>query len=306
MNPTSIQKARQNAHVLHVPRVRYLRFAILITGLAAGVVSGETIDLTAVKDNTLYEYDPANTELSLNSNGQGNFFSAGRTLSRGQLRRGLLQFDFASLPDQARVTPGSLQLDLYVVDVPRRDPSARPLWLVPAMEDWGEGTSATEVGVSGAGSGAAATAGDATWFHTSFDPSMHDDQTFTAGGAGYWSAQGAIGDLPIDPIAMFGAPLVEVPSEAGPVTIRGASLEQNVNDWLAGQENFGWLLLGDETVAGENESSARGFASHEHVNELFRPKLRFEYFVPEPGACGLLVYVLLAAGSALRAEKAEG
>ena len=40
-------------------------------------------------------------------------------------------------------------------------------------------------------------------------------------------------------------------------------------------------MLGDEIIVGDNESSLRGFASREHTNVDFRPRLSFEY-LPEP------------------------
>ena len=81
----------------------------LVCGSGAGA---EQIHLTAVKDNTLYQYDPADDSVELNSNGSGNVFSAGRSLNRSQIRRGLVQFDFSSIPAGAQVVPGSLQLDV--------------------------------------------------------------------------------------------------------------------------------------------------------------------------------------------------
>ena len=98
-----------------------------------------SITLEPIRDTTLYEYHPDDPSTSLNSNGSGDFFSAGRSLQRSQIRRGLLQFDFGSLPSGAILVEGTLSLDLQVVDVPRRDASPRPIWLVPSpVEDWGE------------------------------------------------------------------------------------------------------------------------------------------------------------------------
>ena len=236
--------------------IRRTLILLAISWLAAdgSGVAAEQISLPAVRDNTLYEYDPVDDSVELNSNGAGNVFSAGRTLSRSQIRRGLVQFDFATIPVGADVVPGSLTLDLYVVDVPRRDPARRPFWFVPLDEVWGEGMSVADAGVSGAGSGAAATSGDATWFHTDFDPAVHDDQTFTPGAVGFWTQQEALGAAPLDPHALYGDPVGIFTSEAGPISLRATSLENDVNAWLHGQTNAGWIVVGDESLEADAES----------------------------------------------------
>ena len=177
--------------VLKPPRVIYL--VSLVFFVNSQPLCGASVALTATKDTTLYEYHPDDANTSLNSNGSGDFFSAGRSLQRSQIRRGLLQFDFSTIPAGAELVEGSVQLQLYVVDVPRKDPSSRPIWLVPAPDgfDWGEGASATNAGVSGAGSGAPAEPGDATWFHTMYDPQIHDQVTFVPNGQGFWQQPGA-------------------------------------------------------------------------------------------------------------------
>lgn len=260
---------------------------LLLVGLleclvTSNVLGGGTIALTSNHDNTLFEYNPADVGSTLNSNGAGNFFSAGRSLSRNLIRRGLLSFDLSGIPANARVARGSARLELYVVSAPSQDATPRPFWVTPAASPWGEGPSSINSNVSGAGSGVLAQAGDATWYHTSFDPAVHTGQPFQPNAAGYWSMQGGLGGTPINTPNVYGTPAATVPSSVGPATLTGQSLENNLNAWLSGgTPNYGWFVLGDESVGGTTVSSLRSFASHEHANLSFRPTLRFDFVLTD-------------------------
>jgi hypothetical protein len=236
------------------------------------------LEFPALKDNTLLRYDPTDTQTSLNSNGSGNFFSAGRTLSRDEIRRGLIQFDLSSVPVNAQIVPGSVKLQLRVIGVPSNDSSSRPFWLAGLANPWGEGASTATFGVSGSGRGAPAQPGDATWFHTSYNPNIHNTTDFVSNGAGYWTTKGAISNTFIaDPAAMFGAPAGIAGSVEGFIDFASPGMENDVEAWLANTAtNFGWIVIGDEGVTGTNASSKRDFASREHVNPDFHPMLSFE------------------------------
>ena len=293
---------------MNLPRTRLTRLAIvtlvaLLSATRSNPAGAETVSFTSAKG----QY-PISIRREMfrnpkfNSNGSGNFFSAGRTMSKNQIQRGLVQFDLSDLPSTATVTPGTVSLGLYVVDYPDDDANPRPFWLVPLTgldQPWGEGALGTTAGVSGAGSGVSAQEDDATWFHTMYDPDTHDKTTFTPGGAGFWSQKGALGNDPLDPQTLYGDPEAVAASELGPVTLSSASMEADINMWLAdSSKNFGWIVLGDETVEGQTVSSKRGFASHEHDIIAYRPLLTFEYTiaaVPEPGSVALLISGTLAA-----------
>ena len=267
-----------------MPRSTMTFLALVPFFAIADHLCGESVTLTPIRDNTLYEYHPEDPTSTLSSNGSGDFFSAGRSQSRSQIRRGMLQFDFSGLPASVTLVPGSSHLDLHVVDVPRKDPSPRPLWIVPApSQDWGEGGSATSVGVSGAGSGAPAEVGDATWLHAVYEPELHDGVDFEPGGPGFWREAGAVGADPLDPYTLYGEPTAIIPSDIGAVRLASERLEADLHAWLQGDPNTGWILLGDELIASDNESSLRGFASREHQNAAFRPQLYFEYTTFLPG-----------------------
>ena len=68
-------------------------------------------------------------------------------------------------------------------------------------------------------------------------------------------------------------------------------MEADINNWLQDSSlNFGWIILGDETISANDASSKRGFASRENAIASYRPLLAFEYaVVPEPGSVSLLI-----------------
>ena len=116
----------------------------------------EMVELQAVKDNTLYESGAGPL-----SNGVGGYFFAGRNLV-GLIRRGLLAFDIAG-----NIPAGSTIMDVFLtLHMSRTQASSKTVNLHRVLADWGEGTS-NAAGQEGAG--AASTAGDATWIHTSFN-----------------------------------------------------------------------------------------------------------------------------------------
>jgi hypothetical protein len=225
-----------------------------------------------------------------------------------------LRFDLTGIPDNAIVTRATL--NLYILDVPKKDnQSSRPFWLVrvPTLERaWGEGTSDSDFGGTGAGSGAPATQGDATWLHTSYDPSLHGSpptlNPFVANGPGFWPALGALGAgayIVTDPPAGIthggDLGLFSLSSESSP------SMVADINQWLSDPaSDFGWILLGDESINDANHSSKRGFASSEYAILTRRPSLTVEFtLVPEPDAgwLGLLAVALTAAYAGLNRRR---
>jgi hypothetical protein len=223
---------------------------------AAGVAQADVLQLTSVKDNTLYH----STTGAL-SNGAGEAFFTGKT-QQGQIRRGLLAFDLSGLPAGAVITDVSLTLHCSAAA-----PAGAPTMvsLHRATANWGEGTSFSDPG----GLGAPATPGDATWLHTFFDTQ-------------FWATAG--GDFAG---AASGTQNVENP---GVYTWTGGGLLADVQAWLANPStNFGWLMKDGEGVNG----SARRFDSRESQIAANRPLLTITY-IPTPGvttvaaAAGLL------------------
>jgi len=117
------------------------------------------VSINPSKDNTLYEYIPADGD---RSNALGDHFFTGETAD-GELRRGVLAFDIAgNIPAGSVITGVSLSMNMS------RTPfdTPRTVELHVLLADWGEGTSNAN---DEEGMGAPATTNDATWRHRFFD-----------------------------------------------------------------------------------------------------------------------------------------
>ena len=135
---------------------------ILTTALgctAASSVNATTISIIPSKDNTLYEYDPAEGD---HSNGVGFHFFAGEN-AMGELRRGVFAFNIAgSIRPGSTIIGVTLSLNCSRVS----SDTARTVELHKLLADWGEGTSHAP---GEEGDGAPATTNDATWRYRFFD-----------------------------------------------------------------------------------------------------------------------------------------
>jgi len=111
--------------------------ALILTtalGFIAGSANAAIINITPSKDNTLYEYDPADGDTS---NALGFHFFAGKT-AMGELRRGVLAFDIAgSIPAGSTITGVTLSMNMSRAPIT----VAYPVELHKLLADWGEGTS---------------------------------------------------------------------------------------------------------------------------------------------------------------------
>ncbi len=208
--------------------MRYVLCCLILCLLAPAVLAQNEVTLTPIKDNTLYESATGDI-----SNGAGPHLYAGRN-NQGNLRRALLAFDVANnLPADAQIESVTLTLTLT------NEPSgAAPITasLHRVQADWGEG--ASNAGSPG-GSGTAATTNDATWLFRFFDSTP-------------WTTPG--GDFDDTPSA---STTVDGP---GTYTWSSTNMVGDVQDWLERpEENFGWILLGEELVS----RSARRFESRE-------------------------------------------
>lgn len=242
---------------------RSILFTLVAFFLSSARVNADTITLTATKDNTLYFSDTGAL-----SNAKGQYFFAGLT-NTGEQRRGLLRFNVAgSVPAGAIIQSATLSLTMS-----KTISGDSPVSLHRATADWGEGTS-NAPGPEGAG--AASTAGDATWLHRFFD-------TIT------WTTPGGDFDLVAVASTLVGA--------EGTYTWSSDAMTSLVQDWLdQPANNFGWVVLGDETT----DASAKRFDSREFSNPSLVPQLSITFAaVPEPmvlslvalGAAGALVGV---------------
>lgn len=217
-----------------------LVLAAALTFIGAGLASAATISIMPSKDNTLYEFDPDEGDFS---NALGIHFFTGET-AMSELRRGVLAFDIAgSIPSGSTIIGVSLSLNCSRVF----SDTARTTELHKLLADWGEGTSHAS---GEEGDGAPATTNDATWRHRFFDTI-------------FWATEG--GDF---------SATVSASQSVGPVgqyTWSSAQMVADVQSWVNNPaSNFGWLVLGDESVAG----SAKRFDTRESSSP---PVLTIEY-----------------------------
>ncbi|ANM29387.1 hypothetical protein ABI59_06995 [Acidobacteria bacterium Mor1] len=231
--------------IRHLLSGRGLAVFTLACAIVAAPALAETLVLNPVKDNTLFEEDPAL------SNGSGQHLFAGK-IAFGPRRRALLQFRLPSpalFPAGAQVTDVRLRLAMSKTIAPQVFVTVHPL-----HRHWGEAGSDAP-GAEGAG--AQAMPGDATWRDTFFEIST-------------WDRPG--GDYEFFPIAWA---LVGEPGFYTFEELPGMRREI-MEAMLRPGRNFGWILIGDES----SNATAKRFDSREHPDPERRPQLIIEYTLP--------------------------
>jgi spore coat protein A len=220
-------------------------FAVALAGSASSLAIADVININPVKDNTLYEYVPADGDLS---NGIGDYFFAGKT-GMGYIRRAVLAFDIAgSVPPGSTITSVSLTMHMSRTALS----NARTVELHRLLADWGEGTSDAS---ANEGRGAPATANDATWRHRFYDTI-------------FWTTQGGDFSGTVSASQSVGA--------IGDYTWSSAQMVTDVQSWLDNPAtNFGWLVLGDESTS----VTAKRFDTRESVSP---PVLTIQYTASTP------------------------
>ena len=216
-------------------------FTLLVTCCVATSVSAEMVSIQATRDTTLIE-DPDGAM----ANGSGPAFFAGHTNQEvNGLRRALIHFDVAA------ALPGNALIDRAFLNLYQNSGNGEPstVSLHRVLADWGEGAS-----FSAGGKGAPAEPGDATWLHTFYEVQ-------------YWVQEGG----------QF------IPRASATEMVEGTDfytwqssvhLVNDVRLWLhAPQQNFGWLVKGDENTRG----SVKRFDSREGADT---PMLTVEYHLP--------------------------
>jgi hypothetical protein len=209
----------------------------------ATTATANIINITPTKDNTLYEYDPAEGD---HSNGAGFHFFAGEN-GMGELRRGVVAFDVAgTIPAGSTITAVTLTMNMSMTPA-----GAETVELHKLLADWGEGTSHAPMGE---GDGAPATPNDATWRHRFFDTI-------------FWTTEGGDFSATVSASQSVGG--------TGQYTWSSAQMIADVQSWLDDPaSNFGWLVLGNETAS----ATAKRFDTRESASP---PMLTIEY-VPGP------------------------
>src|SRR5438132_13782931 len=186
-----------------------LVIATTLGAIGPSLVIADVVNINPSKDNTLYEFVPADGDLS---NALGFHFFAGET-GMGDLRRGVLAFDIAgNIPAGSTILGVTLSLNMSRTS----SDTARNVELHSLLADWGEGTSQAS---GDEGMGAPATPNDATWRHRFFDtifwtteggdfaPTISASQSVGAIGVYTWSAPqmtAAAQSWPDHPATTFG------------------------------------------------------------------------------------------------------
>ncbi len=196
-----------------------LILAAFFVAIGIRLASAAIISINPSKDNTLYEYVPADGDLS---NGIGDYFFTGKT-AVDRIRRGVLAFNVAgSIPPGSTITSVTLSMNVSRV----HDNTGRIVELHRLVADWGEGTSqaAGEEGI-----GAPATPNDATWRHRFFDTI-------------FWTTEGGDFSATVSASQSVGA--------TGVYTWSSPQMTADAQSWLDNPAtDFGWLVLGDESTS---------------------------------------------------------
>jgi hypothetical protein len=234
-----------NTQPKYFKTLRALTLAGVLGGIGLSLASAASIDINPIKDNTLYEYVPADGD---RSNALGNHFFAGETGPTAELRRGVLAFDIAgSIPAGSTITGVSLSMNMSRTPLDTN----RTVELHVLLADWGEGTS---IAPGEEGDGAPATTNDATWRHRFFDTI-------------FWTTQGGDFSGTVSASQSVGA--------IGEYVWSSAQMVADVQSWLDNPtNNFGWLVLGDES----DVATAKRFDTRESTSP---PVLSIEY-TPAP------------------------
>jgi hypothetical protein len=214
--------------------------AIAFGAIRPSLAIADVINITPCRDNTLYEFVPADGD---RSNALGNHLFAGE-IAMGELRRGVLAFDVSgSIPSGSTITNVGLSMNMSMTafDTPRI------IELHKLLADWGQGTSQAS---GGEGQGAPATPNDPTWRHRFYDTI-------------FWTTQGGDFSGTVSGSQSVGA--------VGVYTWSSPQMVADVQSWLDNPDgNFGWLVLGDESVI----ATAKRFDTRESASP---PLLTIEF-----------------------------
>lgn len=214
-----------------------------------GAAPGSYASISCTRDNTIIQSSTGTLGNSLGA------IYVGRT-NQGtgvSIRRGLIYFDIATnVPANAVID--SVRLSLYQIGSVKN----ATVNLHKVLSDWTEGTSFFD-----GGKGATATAGDVTWLSSSYPGTS-------------WTTAGGDFDATVSGSKKS---LVEIESGRSMSTFTTSGMATDVQYWLANSSsNYGWLLQGDETVAG----NAEGFRSKDGTDRSYNSPLLKVYYSTSP------------------------
>ena len=225
--------------------------AIAFLGLAFfthSAMGQTTVDLSASKDNTLYQTNNGDT-----SNGVGVHFFSGKNGPTGgnKIRRGVIAFDLSSIPPGAIIQSVTMTLNLSKTAA---GAGTQTVGIHLLSKNWGEGNSDAP---GEEGQGDAAATNDATWLHTFYNSQ-------------FWSSAGGDFNSSASASASVGNP--------GNYNWSSSQMATDVQNWIDNPgTNYGWL------VKHANESSsgtAKRFDSRQNPTSSNRPVLTVAYCTP--------------------------
>jgi hypothetical protein len=225
--------------------------------LAGAPALGDTVNIVASKDNTLFEA-AGHPDLS---SGLGDLFMGGVAQQNpdgnAYKRRALIQFSLASIPAGATITGASLR-----IQVTRTIASGYQFDVYRMLASWGESTSNS----GNRGTGTTPAPGDVTW-----NLRFYGDPTSA------WLTPGGGGDF--DPSIRAS----QIVAGVGSYTFSGPGLVADVQGWLDGTiANNGWMLTShDEFLT----TIAKRVSSRETGTSTTKPTLIVQYTPRPPGAC---------------------
>ncbi len=225
-------------------------FRVVAASLTVPAVSlvavADTYEVVSDRDTAIF--GPVADDLS---SGAGTALFVGRrTDSEEQatsntLLRSLIRFDVSGIPADAFVL--SAKIRIQVIRRPQDGAYPTPISLHRSLAEWGESSS-----FSPGGGGAPAAPGDATWGYRFFPTEPWDNP----GGDFVVESSGSA--------AIIGT---------GPYFIEGFGLAADVQSWIEGEPNHGWMLIGDESI----EKTACKLTSRENPAVTVLPTLIVEW-----------------------------
>lgn len=230
-------------------------FVVRLTVSGPGGTSNTTLNLTIVSDTESVSLNPeADTtiyeDLTGNSNGAGGSMVVGRpagTASPGSAafsRRALVRFDVSSIPANSTINTATMQI---TSDTPVLTTGTQTIRIHRVTQAWTEGTATGAAGI-----GAATAGGGATWINRSFSTA--------------WTNAGGT----------FNAFTASFTNVSTPATHTSGSLVADVQAWVNGTANNGWLLRNSNEAVG---STAKRFFTRTGTTP---PVLNVNYTRPLP------------------------
>lgn len=238
---------RLAASLLVLPLLGSAVCAIFCAAFGATAASAGELILQPTADATIYMSPPFIPPIigpgPSPANGTGDHLFAGNTQTDELARRALLRFDLGAIPPGSTIDSVELTLNMS-----RSIAGAEDVSLHRVTTAWTEGPTDPP---GEEGQGEAASIGDVNWGFATYNTEPWD----TTGGdfVAAPSATIAVGGLG--------------PYTWGPA----AGLAADVQSWVdAPATNFGWILVGDESVP----TTAKRFDSRENTDPGVQPELR--------------------------------